>query len=873
MDNISDNVAVVAEEDTPSSHNNPHQHDMIHHRPLHSDIHDHDTYTLQENTQNNDNSYISFLDNLARTECHNLPCKEHNNVSYDDAVYTNDKEGRAEERRRYMTLLDFESDNDDMLLESDTTDDYFSSSEEEEEEEVENDEVDDAGEEHQQPEEEELQLLIAEEGDQNDTARLNNNDLSETTNNFSSQQQSLSIELQQQNETAMLQQLLSPSSSPMTNNGNDGNNHKHISNLLSSLANSEEVPLIRADIPWSVITYCDATNQKNQLSNMDILTSDTHHNISAIGLNPKSKPSLLRKLYNTTTDPNGARLLQGVLRMDPPLDAVKVLLDAFPLSCLDMEGFFTACQFAHPNTSRRLAGKSDDVNDMTSQPLSQDETCDLDDDDTDDVGEVVKLVMHATIRVRKLNSIDWGMVAFLGDARISPPHAKLLLRNVPEALIDPKHGAFGVSPLDRMASGVFIHGSTMEWVEKLRLALRVAAYVRMRRKQQEEERQEFEPFGSPFIPTTTQMAKIVLPRGFFHSDSQLFRRRESEFDRSTSQEEEDKSFHRPTTPAQSFYPYHELIRLLTSANFQGNKFGKHGFLQTLRACTQSDPDAFLRPDNEGNLPIHIALRSECESVLGVKGERRLIKYLLDLDPHTSLCPEGIPKCDGLERRLPLRLSVENAWPVYDLIINSAFKCCDDNDVQNYKHESSKSGNELSCKDYIRSKIVLDKPLLHDALDGPYHSRFGIHGARQLTRNIMKKNARQRRLSQGSSEVNPYRNLTSFLDSNGRTALHIALESKWPVADLIVKAKPSFALDYRDPVTKLLPFQLAACSYTSPCLPNATLEMSMLFELIKESPLCVASDANSKPNSTRQEGKCSTIVNINLKKRRRSPPCV
>ena len=462
------------------------------------------------------------------------------------------------------------------------------------------------------------------------------------------------------------------------------------------------------------------------------------------------------------------------------------------------------------------------------------------------------------------------MVAFLGDARISPPHAKLLLRNAPEALIDPKHGAFGVSPLDRMASGVFIHGSTMEWVEKLRLALRVAAYVRMRRKQQqkhEEERQECEPFGSPFIPTTTP--KIVLPRGFFHSDSQLFRRRESEFERSTSQEG-DKSFHHLATPAQSFYPYHELIRLLTSANFQGIKFGKHGFLQTLRACTQSDPNAFLRPDNEGNLPIHIALRSECESVLGVKGERRLIKYLLDLDEHTSLCPEGIPKCDGLVRRLPLRLSVENAWPVYDLIINSAFKCCDITDVQNYKHESSKSDNELSCKEYIWSKIVLDKPLLHDALNGPYHSRFGIHGARALTKNIMKKNARHRQLSQGSSEVaTPYSNLTSFLDANGRTALHIALESKWPVADLIVKAKPSFALDYRDPVTKLLPFQLAACSYTSPCLPNATLEMSMLFELIKESPLCVTSDTNSKPNSIRQEGKSSTTV----KKRRRSSPCV
>ena len=75
------------------------------------------------------------------------------------------------------------------------------------------------------------------------------------------------------------------------------------------------------------------------------------------------------------------------------------------------------------------------------------------DSDDSDVGEVVKLVMHRTICARKLNNIAWGMLAFLGDARFSPSHAKLLLVHNPEALTDSRHGAFGVSPLDRMASG------------------------------------------------------------------------------------------------------------------------------------------------------------------------------------------------------------------------------------------------------------------------------------------------------------------------------------------------------------------------------------------------------------------------------------
>ena len=100
-------------------------------------------------------------------------------------------------------------------------------------------------------------------------------------------------------------------------------------------------------------------------------------------------------------------------------------------------------------------------------------------------------------------------------------HAKLLLANNPEALIDPAHGAFGVSPLDRMASGYFIHGDAINWAEKLRLALKVAAYVRTNKK---------------------EGVKTVLPDGFFQPSSPF-----------SSQ----SSCYSPSE--ETFFPYHELM--------------------------------------------------------------------------------------------------------------------------------------------------------------------------------------------------------------------------------------------------------------------------------------------------------------------------
>ncbi|KAL3806323.1 hypothetical protein ACHAXA_001063 [Cyclostephanos tholiformis] len=780
----------------------------------------------------------SFLEALARRECQNLPCKRHmssyigsnNSSSRTQSSARNDEDGRNRERRRFFVLLEIDSDNgstsdseDEYSTEEDVDDNNLLEEDGNVAEDHANDDQGDMDDQLDDPvhvEGESIHDLIHGENIQSHQ---------EISNNFPSSELPSSASIDSINL-----------------------NYQRVASLLLSLANSEEIPLIRADIPWSLLISCG------------------------------SMPSLLPALYKNISDQNGTSLLQGVLRMDPPLEAVKVLLDAFPLSCLNMEGFFTACQFAHPCTSRKLreCKYETDIDSIprsinaphsdTYIPENMPDNGDDSDHDTDDVGEVVKLVMHQTIRARRLNSIEWGMVAILGDARISPSQAKLLLRHTPEALIDPKHGAFGVSPLDRMMSGVFIHGDTSTWVEKLRLALRVASFVKLRRKQLEQEE------------CHSSSTSIVLPAGFFSVNNQLFRSRESDFVKVAP----------PPLSVQSFYPYHELIRLLVSPNFQGVKFGHRGFLKTLQACTRADPDAFLRQDSDGNLPIHIALRSECDTVLGVKGERRLIKYLLDLDPNTSLCPEGSDVIDGNERQLPLRLSILNAWPVYDLIIAAAFACCDTellvtNDIQNTRRPI----------DYIAGNRILYKPLLHDALNGKYHPRFGIHGARQLVQSILLKIADYSNQQRDQSiNAKSLHHLTSLVDENGRTALHISLESKWPVYDLLMQANPNFCLEFRDP-RGFLPFQIAACAFTASC-PNKVvnvmmskqceereinqsilsslgeaqgsspksrpskivpvegdqeetflIELSMLYELIRENPLCVTWRMSFAKNSS------------------------
>ena len=752
----------------------------------------------------------SFLEELARKECRGFPCKEHNadclqsseseegvregdnNIVDENNDAHDENEDRVLEERRHFHLLQWSSDSEEDY----ESDDYVT--------------------------DEDVDINIG-----NDDGLMGESD-DESFDSDDDFDEPLHEQIDPQlygweDRTSM--PALQPQHGLLSLDMNP------ISALLIGLANSENEPLIRADIDWDCITTCP--------------NLASFYPASELG------------------DPYGARLLQGTLRMDPTLEAIEKILDVFPKSCLDMSAFFTACQFANPKTSRKvkhsesrklhpLVLKSQNKRSRLN-PDQGDDIETLNDDggycsDDSDVGEVVKLVMHRTINARKSSNIEWGMVAFLGDARTSAEHTKELLLHNPEALIDTKHGAFGVSPLDRMVSGNFIHGDTKAWAEKLRLALRAAVFVRLKKEEME--------LGEVAGKDATSK-EIVLPEGFFAPYSQFLRTVNSflslndmSMDTISTKQHRDLSL-------QSFYPYHELIRLLISPSFGGTKFGNAGFLNTLDACTNSDPNAFLRPDNEGNLPIHVALSSECNTALGVKGERRLIRYLLNLDSHAALCPENNGK-----GRLPLRMSIDNGWPVYDLIVQSALEC---EDTAEQKSPYDPNDITYRFKDHIAQIMVSEKPLLHDALNGRYHPRFGIHGARQLVKKIISKTSH----SQQSQSCLQSR-LRAFIDTYGRTALHVALQHKWPVYDIIIQSNP-LCLEARDPSQHgFFPFQTAACEFddkskTSHDIDNIAedickfesgqnrelFETSMLFEVIRENPLCVSwnnSDGKIPSNS-------------------------
>jgi hypothetical protein len=266
------------------------------------------------------------------------------------------------------------------------------------------------------------------------------------------------------------------------------------------------------------------------------------------------------------SDDSAAFLLQSVLRMDPPLDIIRELIRIYPKSCVDMDPFYAACQYS-----------SDDA---------------------------VLVLLRRTMKARKQEGIHWSMLALLGDARIRLRHAKFLLQYNPEAVIDPSHGLFGVSPLDRMISGAFIHGDAEEWVNKLKLAL------------------------------------LTADRGFV----------------------DDEPGSKP------FYPFHALLNRLISHDFMGVQFGAFTFVNCLSACIDGDENhcPFHQVDQDGNLPIHLVLGQECKTNLGIIGERKLVKFLLHANPSSATTPNakgvmpirlaienGWPLYDIIARRCPI----------------------------------------------------------------------------------------------------------------------------------------------------------------------------------------------------------------------------
>ena len=287
-----------------------------------------------------------------------------------------------------------------------------------------------------------------------------------------------------------------------------------------------------------------------------------------------------------------------------------------------------------------------------------------------------------------------------------------------------------------MISGAFIHGDNSQWIEKLKLALYTAE------------------------------------RGYLEPDGK--------------EHDEHKSF----------FPLHSLIRRLCSKDFKGVQFGALAFASTLNAFKIEDSSSFLQRDDDANLPIHIALRSSCDTNLGIAGERKLLKTLLNVHSEMAIIPDG-------RGHLPLRLCIKNGWPCYDLITHAYPRAL----VERVGHKG-----EL---------------FLHTVLDGRYHPRFGIGGAREIVKFFLKRN----------------RDASKTQNTNGELPLHLAIQNGWPCHDILVSAAP-IALETRDEKSKLYPFQISAIS---PTRKDDLSEFSILFELIRESPMLLHGLASPQNN--------------------------
>jgi len=312
---------------------------------------------------------------------------------------------------------------------------------------------------------------------------------------------------------------------------NNLRNHPLANSMLFRVSLCEEQPLIRAEIDWKLLQ--------------------------------KQIPTYPAVLLG---DELGAHLLQSVLRTDPPCEIIRDIIKHYPKSCVNMDSYYAACQYA-----------SD---------------------------EAVQLLMKRTMKARKIEGITWSMLAFLGDARVRIRHARFLLQCVPEALVDPMHGVFGVSPLDRMMSGAFIHGSYREWVEKLKLALFTA------------ENGSLNGWGSKtFFPFHILMQRLVS---------------------------------------------HDFM----GVRFDPLSF-VHGLTACVESETNSEPP-FHQVDEKGNLPLHIALQQVCDTNLGVTGERKLIKFLLHANPDSAMARDEngkLPIVLAIENGWPVYDIIAKACPL------------------------------------------------------------------------------------------------------------------------------------------------------------------------------------------------------------------
>jgi len=227
-------------------------------------------------------------------------------------------------------------------------------------------------------------------------------------------------------------------------------------------------------------------------------------------------------------------------------------------------------------------------------------------------------------------------------------------------------------------------------------------------------------------------------------------------------------------------------------------------------------------------------------------------------------PESAWTPDGIDGKLPLRLSIENGWPCYDIIIGICrrhYKCDLSSSSMNMGKVESKNistgikANSTAATSVqffkYKEKHIHTKSILHTILSGSYHNKIGIYGARSIVKYVIKK----------------YPDAAKMMNLEGRLPLHVAIEHGWPCHDLLVNAAPP-ALEAMDTKTGFYPFQIAALSTSLFCHDGDNdmekesieqreysdvdgcsnfvskncgnfLELNVLYELIREGPMVMS----------------------------------
>ena len=126
------------------------------------------------------------------------------------------------------------------------------------------------------------------------------------------------------------------------------------------------------------------------------------------------------------------------------------------------------------------------------------------------------------------------------------------------------------------------------------------------------------------------------------------------------------------TPS-SCHPIHTALRrALMNPDFFKNQKVTQRVVWLMHQLRLKDPTLFRQTDQNGDLPLHVALRATCTAGSGFAQTKDLIAVLVDAHAESA-------RTKTAEGRLPIHLGLENGWPCHDVLLQVAPDCLQSKD--------------------------------------------------------------------------------------------------------------------------------------------------------------------------------------------------